>query len=221
MDFIEVVKGRKSIRGYKPDPVPLELLREIIETAVRAPSGMNTQPWEITVITGEPLENIKKSNIETVTAGTGPNLDIPTSRHEGIYRDRQVRLAKEIFRLLNISREDQEKRIAWTMRGFRFFDAPAAIIISIDKSLGPAHAYTDIGILLQTICLTAFAHGLGTCIMIQGIMFPDVVRKYTDIPDSKVIFLCTPIGYPDPDYPVNKLLTERASLEESTRFIGF
>lgn len=221
MDFIEVVKGRKSIRGYKPDPVPLELLQKIIETAVRAPSGMNTQPWEITVVTGEPLENIKKGNIESITAGTEPNLDIPTSRHEGMYRTRQISLAKDIFRILNISREDQEKRLAWTMKGFRFFEAPAAIIISLDKSLNPAHAYTDVGLLMQTICLTAYAHGLGTCIMIQGIMFPDVVRRYTDIPDSKAIFLCTSIGYPDSNYPVNKLLTKRASLEESTRFIGF
>ncbi len=221
MDFIETVRGRKSIRGYKPDPVPQELLWEIIETAVRAPSAMNTQPWEITVVTGEPLENIKKENIETVTGGKGPNPDTPMERYEGIYRDRQVGLAKGLFGLLEISREDREKRMAWTMSGFRFFDAPAVIIVSVDKSLAPAHAFTDMGIIMQTICLTAYAHGLGTCIMGQGIMFPEVVRKYTDIPDSKIIFLCTPIGYPDPDFPANKLVTERASLNDSARFLGF
>ena len=221
MDFIETVLGRKSIRGYKPDPVPKDIIQDIIQTAVRAPSAMNTQPWEITVATGEPLDNIKNGNIETLTQGKGPNPGRPMGRYEGVYRDRQVGLAKELFSLMDISREDKEKRIAWTMRGFRFFEAPAAIFISVDKSLAPAHAYTDIGIILQTICLPAYAHGLGTCIMDQGIMFPDVVRKYTGIPDSKDIFLCTPIGYPDPEYPANKLVTPREPLDNSTRFIGF
>ena len=221
MNLTEAVKGRRSIRGYKTDPVPQELLQEIIETAIHAPSAMNTQPWEITIITGEPLDNIRKGNVETVTGGKGPNPEVSSERYEGVYRDRQVGLGKQLFALLDIGREDREKRMAWTLQGFRFFDAPAAIIVSVDKSLSPAHAYTDIGIIMQTICLTAFAHGLGTCIMGQGIMFPEVIRKYTDIPDSKTIFLSTPIGYPDPDHPANKLVTERASIDEHTRFLGF
>ncbi|MBW2061952.1 MAG: nitroreductase [Deltaproteobacteria bacterium] len=221
MDAIEAIQGRKSIRGYKPDPVPREILQEIIEIASRAPSSMNTQSWEITVVTGEPLENIKQGNIEMLTAGKGPNPDIKMEKYEGVYRERQVGLAIELFKLMGIGREDKEKRMAWTMRGFRFFDAPAAIILSTDKSLAPAHAFTDQGIIIQTICLTALSFGLGTCIMGQGIMFPDVVRKYTGIPESKQIFLCTPIGYPDPEYPANKLQSPRASLEETTRFIGF
>lgn len=221
MDLIEAVSGRKSIRGYKPDPVPKDIIQTIIQTAVRAPSAMNTQPWEITVVTGEPLDNIKNGNIEALTQGKGPNPGRPMGRYEGVYRGRQVALAKELFALMNISKEDKDKRTAWTMRGFRLFDAPAAIFLSLDESLAPVHAYTDIGIIVQTICLTAYAHGLGTCIMDQGIMFPDVVRKYTGIPDSEVIFLCTPIGYPDPDYPANRLVTPRESLDDSTRFIGF
>ncbi len=219
MDFVEAVLGRKSIRGYKPDPVPKDIIEQIIRTAARAPSAMNTQPWELTVATGEPLETIRNGNIETMTQGGGPSR--PMGRYEGVYRERQIDLAKGLFSLMDISREDKEKRAAWTMRGFRLFDAPAAIFVSLDKSLAPVHAYTDIGIILQTICLTAYVHGLGTCIMDQGVIFPDVVRKYTGIADTKDVFLCTPIGYPDPDYPANKLVTPRESLDNSTRFVGF
>ena len=149
MNLTEAVKGRRSIRGYKTDPVPQELLQEIIETAIHAPSAMNTQPWEITIITGEPLDNIRKGNVETATGGKGPNPEVSSERYEGVYRDRQVGLGKQLFALLDIGREDREKRMAWTLQGFRFFDAPAAIIVSVDKSLSPAHAYTDIGIICR------------------------------------------------------------------------
>lgn len=83
MDFIEAVLGRKSIRGYMPDPVPKDIIQDIIQTAVRAPSAMNTQPWEITVATGEPLENIKNGNIETLTQGKGPKPGRPMVRVRG------------------------------------------------------------------------------------------------------------------------------------------
>jgi nitroreductase len=221
MDVIDAIRARKSIRGYKSDPVPQELLKQILETATRAPSAMNTQSWEVTVVTGEPLENIRNGNVEMLSSGKAPNPDVKMESYDGVYKERQVGLAMELFKLLGITREDKQKRNEWMMQGFRFFDAPAAIIVSTDKSLDPAHAYTDVGILMQTICLTALSHGLGTCIMGQGVMFPDVVRKHTGIPDSKRIFLSTPIGYPDPGFPANKLVTSRVPLEDSVKFLGF
>lgn len=222
MDVIEAIRTRKSIRGYKRDPVPQELLRKVIEIATRAPSGMNTQCWEVTVLSGEPLENIRKGHVEMLTSGKSPNPDYKAGESfSGVYKERQVALAMDLFRAMDIPREDKKKRMDWMMRGFRFFDAPAAIIVGADKSLDPAQAYTDVGILMQTICLTALAHGLGTCIMAQGVMFPDVVRKYTGIPDSKMLLLSTPIGYPDPAFPANKIETPRAPLHENTKFVGF
>jgi len=221
MDIIEAIRTRKSIRAYKPDPVPKELLNEILAVATRAPSAMNTQPWEITVVAGEPLENIRKGNVEMLLSGKAPNPDFKSESYDGVYKQRQVELAMELFRLLGIAREDKKKRMEWMAQGFRFFGAPAAVIVSTDKSLDPAHAYTDVGILMQTICLAALARGLGTCIMGQGVMFPDVVRKHTGIPETKRIFLSTPVGYPDPAFPANQLKTARASLEENVRFVGF
>ena len=92
MDIIDAIRSRKGIRGYKPDPVPEEVLREILDIARRAPSQMNSQPWEITVVTGEVLDNIRKGNIEMLTAGVEPNPEVTHKPFEGEYRQRQVDL---------------------------------------------------------------------------------------------------------------------------------
>ena len=221
MDIVEAVRSRKSIREYKPDPVPKEILREILDISIRSPSTMNTQPWEITVVTGEILENIRKGNIEMLNSGAKPNPETPHKPSEGKYRQRQVDLAIQIFNLMGIAREDKEKRAEWIQRGFRLFNAPAAFILSRDKSLDEsALSLLDIGAITQTICLVALNYGLGTCIEDQGIMFPEVVRKFTGIPESKRIMICIAIGYPDWDFPANKLKTNREPIDSIVTWCG-
>jgi len=223
MDIIEAMKKRKSIRGYKPDPVPKEVLHQILELASHAPSAMNTQPWEFTVLTGEVLENVRRRYVELVNTGVLPNPEhvVVGWPKESIYRQRQVDLAKQLFQLMDIPREDKEKRAKWLERGFRYFDAPAAIIISTDRCLGDSGPLLDIGALMQSICLTALHFGLGTCIEDQGTMYPDVLRKYAHIPESKRIVIAIAIGYADWDFPANKLETEREPIENVTTWLGF
>lgn len=220
MDVIEAIKSRKSIRGYKPDPVPRKVLEEVLEVASRAPSSMNTQPWEFTIIAGEVMDKIKQANIEKFNSGEAPHPDvIRGERYTGKYRERQVAIGVQLFQLMNIAREDREKRIEWMKRGFRFFDAPAAIILSIDESLGEV-AQFDLGTIAQTIALTALNYGLGTCIQGQGIMYPDVIRKFISIPESKRLSICLTIGYPDWDFPANKVQSEREPVENIATWCG-
>ena len=221
MDILEAVRSRKSIRGYKPDPVPKEILKEILDIATRSPSGMNTQPWEFTVITGEVLDNIKRANVEMLGSGAIPNPDFAMKPYEGVYRNRQVEVAVQLFGLMGIAREDKEKRAEWMQRGFRFFDAPAAIILSVDKSLGEIRPQFDIGAMVQTICLVALNYGLGTCIQDQGLMFPEVVRSLAGIAESKRMIIAIAIGYPDWDFPANKLESKREPVENITAWQGF
>ena len=223
MDIIEAIKQRKSIRGYKPDPVPKEVLQQILELASRAPSAMNTQPWEFTVLTGEVLENVRRRYVELLNSGAPPNPEhvVVGWPKESVYRERQVDLAKQLFQLMDIPREDKEKRAKWLERGFRYFDAPAAIIISTDRCLSESGPLLDIGSLTQSICLTALHFGLGTCIEDQGTMYPDVLREYAHIPDSKRIVIAIAIGYPDWDFPANKLEAEREPTENVTAWLGF
>ena len=221
MELLEAIKTRKSIRNYMPAVVPKETLEEILSIASRAPSSMNTQPWEIFVVGGDVLENIRKGNIEKLASGVEPQPDVPEPRFEGEYRRRQVDLAIQIFQLMDIAREDKEGRAKWEERGFRFFDAPAAFIICMDKSLDDTYCRYDLGSITQTICLTALHYGLGTCIHDQGVMYPDVLRKFANIPDSKHITVSISIGYPDWDFAANKLESTREALKNFVTWHGF
>ena len=221
MDVIEAIRSRKSIRGFKPDPVPKDVLNEVLDASGRAPSSMNTQPWEITVVAGKALDSIKRENIEMLTSGTMPGPNMPGQAAEGVYRQRQKDLGIQLFQLMGIAREDTEKRAEWSQRGFRFFDAPAAIILSVDESLHEAAPLFDIGTITQTICLAALNYGLGTCIEGQGVMYPDVVRKHTGIAESKRIIICIAIGYPDWDFPANKVESNREPVEGIVTWCGF
>ena len=220
MDLIEAIQSRKSIRGFKPDPVPRKVLKEIIEVACRAPSSLNAQPWECTVVAGEVVAKIKQANVERFASGVAPHPDLDWhERLTGKYRERQVALGIQLFQLMGIAREDTEKKIEWTKRGFRFFDAPAAIILSIDESLRDV-AQFDIGTLTQTIALAALSHGLGTCIQGQGLMYPEVIRKFTGIAECKRLSINLAIGYPDWDFPANKVQSEREPVESITTWCG-
>lgn len=221
MDLIEAVKARKSIRGYKSDPVPREILHKILEIATRAPSADNSQPWEITVITGRVLKDIAAANVEALLSGRPVAPDVTHKPYEGIYRRRQVEVGKTLFGLMDIQREDKAKRNAWAQRGFRFFDAPAAFILAADESLDPTRAASDIGGLAQTICLVAQEYGLGTCIASQGVLYADVIKQYTQIPPNKKIYWCICLGYPDPDFPANRIDTDREPLQVNTAWLGF
>lgn len=180
---------------------------------------MNTQPWEFTVVAGDVLDSIRKANLEKLAAGETPGMEVPRGGYQGVYRERQVAVGIQLFQLMGIEREDRDKRMQWTMKGFRFFDAPAVIIISSDKSLGDA-AQFDLGAVSQTIALAALNHGLGTCIQGQGIMYPDVIRELTGIPESKRISICLTIGYPDWDFPANEVQSEREPIENVTTWFG-
>lgn len=218
MDIIEAIRSRKSIRGFKPDPIPRDVLRKVLEIATRAPSGVNKQPWEITVIAGKVLDSIRRANVRMLAS---KGEDSHSRRLEGVYRQRQVEIAVQLFQLMGIARDDKEKRAAWRERGFRYFDAPAAIILSVDKSLDGFRALLDLGMLAQNICLAALHFGLGTCIEGQGVTYPEVLRKYVGIPESKRIATSIAIGYPDWDFPANKVESKREPVDNVTTWCGF
>ena len=212
MDVLKAITTRKSVRAYKPEPVSQKVLKEILEIAVKAPSGENKQPWEFYVINGKTLEKIKEQNIVRLKAGASLQIEHGTPKGT-VFRERQICLAKELFRLMDIPREDELKRLQWLERGFRYFDAPTAIIIVTDNLLSMAETLLDVGALTQTICLAALKYGLGSCIEGQGIAFPDVLRQYAGIDDNKRIVTSIAIGYPDWDFPANKIKSKREPVE--------
>ncbi len=222
MELHEAIQNRRSIRGYLPEPLPRELLEEIIALSLRAPSAMNTQPWEVAVVTGEPLEELRRAHTELLQAGTPPSTDFDTAKpFEGIYKERQRALGFALYGHLGIERDDKEKRTEWTIKGFRGFDAPALIVITADETLDDRVAASDIGGLAQTICLAALEHGLGTCINTQGVAYPRVMRKIIGMPETKKLHLCISVGYPDESHPANRLMSDREPVDNMVTWVGF
>jgi nitroreductase len=138
MDFETLVQTRKSVRGFTNEPVARTVIEDIIEVAKRAPSSMNTQPWHIHVLTGEPLEELRRRNMEEMTAGAKPKRDIVShGEYQGVHRGRQVDIAKKLFAVMGIARDDKPMRQDWVLRGFRQFDAPVSLVLTYDKILDP------------------------------------------------------------------------------------
>jgi nitroreductase len=223
MNIIDAINQRKSIRGFKSDPVSKDVLTKILESACRAPSAMNTQPWEFLVLTGDVLNRLRAAIVEKLNRKeeAHPEHEAVSWSNDSIYRNRQIELAKKLFELMEIPRDDKQKRAAWLERGFRFFDAPVAILLLTDKSLSDCGPLLDLGAAMQNICLAALHYGLGTCIEDQGVLYPEAVREIAQIPDNKKIIIAIAIGYPDRDFPANALVNGRESLDKNTRWLGF
>ncbi|MBU0994843.1 MAG: nitroreductase [Proteobacteria bacterium] len=225
MDVAEAIKIRKSVRKFKSDPVPKAIIKELLDISVRSPSANNTQPWGFTIITGDILEKIRKENVENLRNGQLPSKEMErllVVRPKGsVYRKRQVEIAKQLFRLMEIPREDKEKRTEWMERGFRYFDAPCVIIITADKWLPLPGTFFDNGCLAQTICLAALSFGLHTCIENQGVTYAEVLRKHASISDDKQIITAIAIGYPDWDFPANKVESTREPIDNIAEWVGF
>ncbi len=221
--YDSVVVGRRSIRGYKPDPVPRELIEEVLAVAMRAPSSMNTQPWYFHVLTGEPLDRIRAGNTERNLAGIPHSREFRTGHaFEGIHRERQIGVAKQLFTAMEIARDDKEARLDWVLRGFRQFDAPVCVIIAYDRALADSDDTAfDCGAVTTALVNAAWSRGLGCVINSQGIMQSPVVREHAGIPDDQVIMKAVALGWPDESFPANAVVSERKSVDEAARFVGF
>ena len=223
MDYIDIVHERRSIRGYQQKPVPRELIEEIIDLAKRAPSSMNTQPWHFHVITGEPLERIRKGNTEKMMSGSAVDREIKMNHgYEGPHRERQIEIAVQLFEAMGIARDDKPKRLDWVMRGFRQFDAPVSIVITVDKALADdTIAHFDCGAATYGLVLAAWSKGLGSVINGQGIMQSSVVRENANIPEDEVIMTCVAMGYPSDEFVANEVKSRRVANEQVASFVGF
>lgn len=220
MELFEAIKTRKSIRAYKPEPIPMETLTDLLNVALRSPSGVNSQPWEFFIVKGEALDELGRACVKRFNerAEPAPDLPIADKKHgetglKGIYWERQVTVAKQLFQSLGIAKGDVKGVQAHAESMYRFYDAPALIIIVMDEFLKPTWPVMDIGIISQTIALAALEYGLGTCIMRAAVDFPETVRKVVGIPQAKKLMVGLTIGFPDWDHPLNRLVSEREKLE--------
>ncbi len=223
MKLEQAMRERRSIRGFTDQPVSQELMEEVIALANRAPSSMNTQPWHLHVLAGEPLERVREGNTERMLGGVTPERDIEDyAAYEGEHRKRQIEIAVQLFEAMGIERHDAERRQDWVMRGFRQFDAPVSVVVCFDRDLlDNTIAHFDTGAMTYGLVLAAWSKGLGAVINGQGIMQSPVVREVANIPDDQIILTCVALGWPDEEFVANSVISRRRPTEHVTRFLGF
>ncbi|MEM8615571.1 MAG: nitroreductase [Pseudomonadota bacterium] len=223
MTFEEVVTGRRSIRGFLDKPVPKALVKDVLTLAMRAPTSLNTQPWNFYVISGEPLDRIRAGNVERNLAGVPDTREFRKGPgYEGVHRERQIEIAKQLFGAMGIERHDKAARQDWVLRGFRQFDAPVSIVVTYDRAIhGSDIAPFDCGGVVNCLVNAAWSKGLGCVINSQGIMQSPVVREHAGIPEDQVIMICVAMGWPEDNFPANAVVSKRKSTDEAAVFVGF
>ena len=210
--FLDVVSRRRSMRDFKSDPVPREIIESVFGAAQRAPSNCNTQPWLVHVVTGETLEQLRQELPAKFAAGEIA-LDFPyDGQYEGVYKERQYASAAALYDSLGIARDQKAERNAWFMRNFSFFDAPAVAFFTLPTGFGLREA-CDLGMFAQTVMLGLTAHGLGSCPQTALAFLANVIRPALSLGDHEQLMFGMSFGYPN-DTAVNEVTTERASLAD-------
>ena len=225
MNILEAIRIRRSIRSFKPTPVPKKILEEVLDNSRWAPSGSNTQPWEFAVLGGKAMEEINVLLAQKVRTEWDTDRltfktftpDIPFPEFPEPYRQRAINARNRIdsHQFPAGTPGIDAKRAAYLLYGARFYGAPNAIIVYTERSICPK-AVLDIGLLAQTIALAALAYDLGTCLMTTPVAWPEIVRGPLGIPESKLIVLAIAIGYLETKARVNNLERTREPLEALT-----
>ena len=225
MDIVEVIQQRKSIRAFKLDPVPRDVLSQIAELALRAPSWANTQPWELAIVSGAKLEAIKEAFSTQHGARALPDFPGPEEFPDA-YKARFQNLAAKMSEAAQKGRRGKKAR-EWYLQGPRLYGAPAAIYVLIDRSFFEqrtglnVYPVFDCGLLAQNIMLLATDRGLGTIVQAQAVHYPNVLRQMLGIPDSKLVLVAIAIGYPDWDNPINGFRSDREAVGSLVKWYGF
>lgn len=228
MDVIQAIKERKSIRAFKPDTVPLDLLREIMEVALRAPSWANTQPWEFAVAAGNKLKAIQDAFVKRGVAPMQDSKSEVARPYEFpepyISRIKSMQVKENRGRTSELTPEEMETRM---MNNFRHYGASTCIYLLAgknfvyqDKGVNTWAMY-DCGSVVQNVMLLATNYELGTIAQAMAVVYPDIIRKELSIPDDKLIALGIAIGYPDWNDPVNEDYRDREPLDNICKFYGF
>ena len=221
MDIVDAIRERKSYRAFKPDPVPLDLLRQIMEQALRAPSWANTQPWEFAIATGKKLKEIEEGFLKKGVQDPYSEVHRPYEYPEPYMSRIRALQAKD---RTEMTKEEWDNR---QLINFQHYGATTCIYLLVGKPFFQQSeginvwALYDCGSVVQNIMLLATNAGLGTIAQAQAVVYPDIIRSVLGIPEDKLIALGISIGYPDLDNPVNKGRTTREPLDRVATFYGF
>jgi len=218
MSGIEAVTGRHSIRNFLPDPVPEEVIRSILAEAARAPSGTNTQPWLVHVVTGAARDRLSQAVLAAARAGdVNEEYKYAPDTWREPYLARRRKVGFDLYALYGIDRHDMAGRQRAMLRNFEFFGAPAGLFFTMERSLLHG-SWLDMGMFMQNVMILARLHGLETCAQQAWCNYGHVVRRELGIGDEYILISGMSLGHPNPEAPENTLISERAPVERFTTF---
>lgn len=219
MDIINAIKSRWSCRAFLDKAIEPELIQQLLDTARWCPSGVNTQPWQVVVLTGNSQQQITAALIAAKEAGQSPNPDYDyyPKQWQEPWKSRRKATGLALYGALQISREDTDRQKEAWYNNYRFFGAPYGLLFFIDEQLSTG-SWVDMGMFIQTVMLTAQGLGLATCPQASLAEYPDAVRKVLDIPATQKLVAGISLGYADKDHPVNNYRTEREPVDSFCRW---
>lgn len=223
MNVLDAIANRKSIRAFRPDPVPKDTVEKILEIAQRAPSGTNTQPWHVYACTGAVKQAITDDVLALARSGGGgkyEDYDYYPADWKPVHRDRRRGVGWSLYSLVGIPKGDRVASARQAARNFLFFDAPVGLFVTTDTYLGRG-SWADAGMYLQTIMLAAKGFGLDTCPQAAWIPYQKPIFEHLGIPEDQALISGMALGFADHSKIENTLVSERETLANVVRFRGF
>lgn len=215
--YSDIVNARKSVRAFKADAVPQDLLDDVFNASLRAPSNCNTQPWQVHVASGAAVEQLRGVLPGSFMKGEF-TMDFPyDGSYEGVYKERQYGAAQALYDALGIKREEKDKRNEAFMRNFTFFDAPHVAFLFLPEPFGLREA-CDLGMYAQTLMLSMVAHGLGCCPQTALSFQADLIRETLGIESNNKLVFGISFGFEDTEEPVNACYTDRGALSDLVHY---
>jgi nitroreductase len=217
------ITSRHSIRAFLPTPVPREVIEQILAVAARAPSGTNTQPWQVHVLTGAAKQALSRDiraaydNPAERAAHTEPYAYYPTA-WKSPYIDRRRKVGWDLYGLLGIAKTDKLRMHEQHARNYAFFDAPVGLMFTIDSTMQQG-SWMDYGMFLQNIMIAARARGLDTCPQAAFTQFHRIIGRHLGLGDGQTVVCGMSLGHADPAAVENTLITEREPVAGFTRFL--
>ena len=222
MNVTEALRHRMSVRAFKPDPVSGSVVREILETASRSPSGGNLQPWRVYALAGKPLDEFRAIIAAKLLAGGGGDQEEggPPPTLGDLFRRRRRETGSHRYAALGVDDKDKAALKELGDRNYRFFGAPVGLFFCLDRKLGSPQ-WSDMGMYMLSVMLLAAERGLDTCPQESWSNWPVSVRAFLDLPDDLMLFAGMSLGYRDPDHPLNNIRTAREPFEVFAEMRGF
>ena len=219
MDFEQVVNSRYSARMFRPNPVPDETIRRILELSQQTPSWCNSQPWQLVVTRGKGTERLRRRLYEHARSGGRPAPDFPfPTAYLGVYRERRKVCGVQLYQSLGIGRDDKAAAAEQSLENFRLFGAPHVAIVTTAEALG-AYGMLDCGLYVQTFMLAARSLGVDSIAQAALASYPQLLRELLGLPDDRKIVCGVSFGYADAAHRIHFYRTDRAASEEAARFV--